>query len=174
MLRLIAPDIRFHTSFVEALEEFGESSRDGSGDYAFDFAGLDDPDRFEALVEALRADALPETPRDVAFVPCTYLWMTEDDRFVGFLAIRHELTDFLLNQGGHIGYSVRPGDRRRGHATSALHQSLPTAAGLGIDRVLVTCDEDNAGSRAVIEGNGGVYEDSRFGKRRYWIDAASA
>jgi predicted acetyltransferase len=37
--------------------------------------------------------------------------------------------------------------------------------------VLLTCDEDNAGSRATIEKNGGVYEDSRNGKRRYWIDA---
>jgi hypothetical protein len=42
---------------------------------------------------------------------------------------------------------------------------------LGISRVLVTCDEDNAGSRATIEKNGGIYEDSRGGKRRYWLDA---
>jgi predicted acetyltransferase len=46
------------------------------------------------------------------------------------------------------------------------------AARLGIDRVLLACDEDNAGSRRVIEAAGGVFEDVRNGKRRYWIDAA--
>lgn len=95
----------------------------------------------------------------------------DGDTFLGSLAIRHELNDFLLNEGGHIGYSVRPSARRRGHATKALSDALPLARDLGISRVLVTCDEDNAGSRATIEKNGGIYEDSRSGKRRYWLDA---
>jgi len=34
---------------------------------------------------------------------------------------------------------------------------------------LVTCDDDNVGSRTVIERAGGVLEDVRDGKRRYWI-----
>ena len=46
---------------------------------------------------------------------------------------------------------------------------LELAAEMGHERVLVTCDEDNAASRAVIEGAGGAYEDSRVGKRRYWV-----
>ena len=40
---------------------------------------------------------------------------------------------------------------------------------MGHERVLVTCDEDNAASRATIEGVGGAYEDSRVGTRRYWV-----
>ncbi|WP_245933410.1 GNAT family N-acetyltransferase [Arthrobacter livingstonensis] len=52
----------------------------------------------------------------------------------------------------------------------ALQDALPIARQLGIDRALVTCDEDNTASRATIEGNGGVHEDSRDGKRRYWIN----
>ena len=35
--------------------------------------------------------------------------------------------------------------------------------------MLVTCDVDNVGSRRVIEANGGVLEDVRGAKRRYWI-----
>jgi len=40
----------------------------------------------------------------------------------------------------------------------------------GLDREAY--QEDNAGSRATIEKNGGIYEDTRKGKRRYWIDTA--
>ncbi len=75
----------------------------------------------------------------------------------------------LLEQGGHIGYSVRPSRRGEGIATKALGQALEVAQTLDIGPVLVTCAEDNPASRKAIEANGGVYEDSRQGTRRYWI-----
>ena len=49
-----------------------------------------------------------------------------------------------------------------------LHGALPWARELGIDRALVTCDDDNVGSRA-IEAAGGELEDVRERKRRYWV-----
>jgi predicted acetyltransferase len=88
---------------------------------------------------------------------------------VGFLALRHELTPWLLEEGGHIGYSVRPARRGHGHATRALALAVRRAAELGLDRVLLTCDEPNVPSARTIERNGGAYEDTRNGKRRYWI-----
>ena len=88
---------------------------------------------------------------------------------VGRLAIRHRLNDFLLDVGGHIGYDVRPSRRREGHAREMLRQALPWAHGLGIDSALVTCDDDNAASLRVIEAAGGVLEDVRGVKRRYWV-----
>jgi predicted acetyltransferase len=99
-----------------------------------------------------------------------YVWIVEGTTFLGSLAIRHELNGHLLHEGGHIGYSVRPSARLRGHASAALAAALPVARELGIARALLTCDETNLGSRATIERNGGVYEDTRNGKRRYWID----
>ena len=96
-------------------------------------------------------------------------WLVEGEEYLGSFALRHELTPWLLDQGGHIGYSIRPSARRQGHASTALRQVLELAAEMGHDRVLVTCDEDNAASRATIEGAGGTYEDSRVGKRRYWV-----
>lgn len=38
----------------------------------------------------------------------------------------------------------------------ALALLLPVARGLGLPRVLATCDAGNAASRRVIEANGGV------------------
>ncbi|MEU9960460.1 GNAT family N-acetyltransferase [Streptomyces sp. NPDC050982] len=71
--------------------------------------------------------------------------------------------------GGHIGYGVRPTARRQGYATAMLRDVLPHARDLGLDRVLVTCDTTNVGSRKVIEANGGEFEDERGGKLRFWI-----
>jgi predicted acetyltransferase len=172
MAELVRPDVRYHASFIVGLAEFGEQDKDGGSDLLDPVSVLTHADAFAAMVERLRADALEETPRAADRVPATALWMIHEGEFVGFLQIRHRLTPFLLEQGGHIGYSVRPSARRRGHATSALRAALPIARELGIDRALVTCDEDNVGSRTVIERAGGVYEDSRAGKRRYWVDTA--
>lgn len=182
MTQIVRPDARYQRSYLEALDEFDGAHRDGDGmlelaadpttgfaGHDFTREGLEDPEEFRRLVQARRADELPETPRPAHFVPCTYLWIAEGDTYLGSISFRHELTDFLLEQGGHIGYSVRPSARRQGHASTALRQVLELAAEMGHERVLITCDEDNAASRATIEGAGGVYEDSRVGKRRYWV-----
>ena len=111
-----------------------------------------------------RGESLPD-----GFVPMTYLLAVVDGEVVGRTSIRHMLNDFLFNVGGHIGYAVRPAYRRRGHATEILRRSLALSQTLGIRENLVTCDDDNVGSRTIIERAGGVLEDVRDGKRRYWI-----
>lgn len=170
MPSLIAPDVSYHSSWLEGAAEFDGAHRDGGGAEDWSLEELKKPQSFRRFVDTLIKDALPASPRKPGYVPCTYLWIVEGDTFLGSLAIRHVLNDFLFNEGGHIGYSVRPSARRKGHATKALAAALPMAGNLGISRVLITCDEDNAGSRATIEKNGGIYEDTRNGKRRYWLD----
>jgi predicted acetyltransferase len=169
---LVLPTVSVHRSFLEAMEEFVAEGADNSQTAAWiehNAPGWRDPDAFERFVEAVRADAEEDTPRPVEHVPCTTLWWVEGDDYLGRLAIRHRLTDFLLEVGGHIGYDVRPTRRREGHATAMLEQSLPWARDLGIDSALVTCDVDNVGSIRVIENAGGVLEDVRGTKRRYWV-----
>ena len=167
MTDLAPPDLRHFDSWAATLAEFGDDYPDGSG------CPRDGQPRdrvsFERFVaERLRyADPAAELPEGM--VHCDFLWILDGAEMVGFLALRHTLNDFLLEQGGHIGYAVRPSRRRQGHASRARGLGVDRAAALGLDRVLLTCDEDNVGSRRTIEGAGGVYEDSRGGKRRYWI-----
>jgi predicted acetyltransferase len=114
------------------------------------------------------------------FVPSTFLvadvggdgWVGRE--IVGRMSIRHRLNEFLLHEAGHIGYGVLPAHRRRGYATEILRQSLIIARSMGIDRVLVTCDDDNIGSMKTIEACGGQLEnvvtaESGVTRRRYWI-----
>jgi predicted acetyltransferase len=88
---------------------------------------------------------------------------------LGRIAIRHRLTPQLREVGGHIGYDVRPSARRCGRATAMLRAALPVARTLGIESALVTCDVDNVASRTVIERNGGMLEDQRGDKLRFWV-----
>ena len=83
------------------------------------------------------------------FVPGTFLVVDVAGQIVGRTSIRFELNDLLLREGGHIGYGVLPRHRRRGYATEILRQSLEVIRALGVDRVLVCCDDDNAGSIAL-------------------------
>lgn len=168
-------------SFLAAMAEFAAEGRGEPGDdsmvgaelrrFSADWATAEG---FAAYVAWIRAEARPETPRPPGTVPATTLWWLDGDIYLGRLAIRHHLTHYLREVGGHIGYDVRPSARRQGHATAMLAAALPFAASLGIDPALVTCDEDNLGSRKVIERNGGVLADQRGDKLRYWLPTASA
>lgn len=93
-----------------------------------------------------------------------------DGQAVGFLNIRLCLNDFLLEEGGHIGYSIRPSERGKGYAKESLRQGLQVAKEKNIKRALVTCSTENPASRAVILANGGELEDVRNGTERYWIE----
>lgn len=99
----------------------------------------------------------------------------EGDRLVGVFSLKFELTEFLLNYGGHVGYATRPSDRNHGLATQMLKQGLALAKQFGFDRILCICDKDNYASEKVILKNGGVLEnelydpDEHVPVKRYWI-----
>jgi predicted acetyltransferase len=132
------------------------------------------PEGFLAYVDRLTADFDESRLRAAYLVPSTTYWWIDGTYYIGRISIRHRLTERLLEMGGHIGYDVRPSARRQGHATAMLRAMLPHAHDLGIDPALLTCDTDNVGSRKVILANGGVYEDERSGKLRYWVPTAAS
>jgi len=180
MPQLIAPGGRVHASFVAAMSEFAAEGRGSMADNSM--VGRDlrlwsrrwqDPAAFARYVAGQLAEAEPDGQRPEGFVPCTNLWWVEGDTFLGRIAIRHRLNDFLREYGGHIGYDMRPSARRRGHATAMLRAALPRIASLGIDPTLITCDTTNTASRKVIEACGGAFEDERGGKLRFWVPTSA-
>ena len=92
-----------------------------------------------------------------------------------YVPMRPDLNDYLLTYGGHIGYSVRPAERKNGYATQMLRLTLEKAREHGIEKVRICCDHYNVASAKTIRANGGVLEDECFDSsdgmltQRYWI-----
>jgi predicted acetyltransferase len=108
-------------------------------------------------------------------VPASFLAASVNGELVGRISIRHDLDDWLAIYAGHIGYCVCAEHRRKGYATQMLRQGVIIARSLGVEDVLVTCNDTNVGSAATIEACGGelesvidVNERSEL-LRRYWI-----
>lgn len=177
MPELISPTVRLRDTWLASRDEWGRGvHQDGSGLHLDD--DIDTVAGFAAWVGRLLAASDYEIPAGEGRVHATYWWIVEDDTYLGSIALRHVLTDFLLRAGGQVGYGIRPSARGRGLAAWALQAVLPEARALGIDRVLVTCDDTNLASARTIEKSGGVLEDVRdteLGRtRRYWIQLLSA
>ena len=170
-LILVKPDMTMAEEIMDYRREFIEagSSMDGTGSLR----------RCETAQEWIDFNTMMENPETVPghLVPSTqYVYLrTSDRRIVGMIQIRHELNEYLKNFGGHIGYSVRPSERRKGYAGRMLAEFLPVCRRMGLGRVLVTCLSGNEASRRTILKNGGEYEKTAFepemkaNLERYWI-----
>lgn len=138
-------------------------------------AFLPDPDwLFAETVEGFdkqsRGEGLPD-----GWVPGTTRFLVHEGRILGLFNIRHRLTGNLERFGGHVGYSVRPSERRKGCGTVLLAAAKDLAQDMKMERMLVTCDPANAASVGVIVKCGGVFEDRTYYEPvghdvcRYWI-----
>ncbi len=103
-----------------------------------------------------------------------FLYNINEKKMIGAVNIRHELNDYLLQYGGHIGDGIRPSERGKGYGNKIIELALEECKKLKIDRVLMTCNKDNIPSKKTIIHNGGVYENEVIKKdeiiERYWID----
>jgi predicted acetyltransferase len=164
-LRLCRVTRENSSDLAEYAREFADA-----GESSFGLPG-DDPEAFLARVEMFEAgEDLPENR-----VRMTWFWLLRGDRIVASSRIRHELIPAFLLDGGHIGYEVRPSERRCGVGSELLRRTLGEARRIGLRRVLLTTETTNRGSIGVILANGGVFEDTSVSPNtgrtlnRYWI-----
>ncbi|MFC5773030.1 GNAT family N-acetyltransferase [Ectobacillus antri] len=167
-MRLVKPTRDLQSAYLSFYEEWK-----ASGETMVPWVISKDPSDFEEMLRFLREGELVEC-LPPGWVPASTYWLVDGEKVVGAVNIRHALTEQLLNCGGHIGYGVRPSERRKGYATHILALALEKTKELGIDRVLVCCDEDNIASERTILKNGGVFEsmfieDDGNAVKRFWI-----
>lgn len=96
----------------------------------------------------------------------TYLIVRNDEKIVGLINIRYVLNDYLKRGGGHIGYNVRPSERRKGYASQALELILQNAYEYGLEEVLIDCYKGNVGSEKTIESSGAILYSEEYSEER--------
>jgi predicted acetyltransferase len=167
MAFLAPPSERYKASFLAALREYQAEGRYHEYDPAvleLDFAW------FVKFQLNKRVNPQPGRVKESVF------WLVEGDEFIGRTALRHELNANLRLFGGNIGYDIRPSKRRQGYGTLICKLALDEARKIGLRRVMITCDEDNIGSRKIIEANGGKFEKAIQLKERttrtlhFWVE----
>jgi len=167
-MKLVFPTIEMKQAALDYFQEHfgcGEATVHGC-------AGFNATTIYEDWLEQRKTDLkLEDHPR---YVAATAYFAMVDGQIVGTIQIRHELNDYLRHDGGHIGYGVRPSQRRKGYATQMLTLALEKCRELGIYKALVTCQKDNVGSAKTIIGNAGIldseYTDENGNMcQRYWI-----
>ncbi|MBO5279917.1 MAG: GNAT family N-acetyltransferase [Clostridia bacterium] len=168
---LTRPTSEHASQIKEYRQEFLDSgdSMDGCGP----LRRYDDPEEYiKVCIEYENPQKVPSN-----LVPATQFFFVRksDNRLVGMIQVRHCFNDYLEKYAGHIGYSVRPSERRRGYAKKMLKMTLPFCREIGLDRVLVSCIDGNIGSEKTILANGGVYESTVHEPnedrdlKRFWI-----
>ncbi len=154
IVRLVKPNAELRDEYLDFYREWKNSGED-----MVPWVIKKDPKDFDKMIQSLldaeKGENLPE-----GWVPDSTYWLVgEDDRVIGVVNIRHALTESLLNAGGHVGYGIRPTERRKGYATKLLSLSLKKTKELGIHKTLVVCDRWNEASRRTILNNGGTPAD---------------
>lgn len=168
---LIKPTDEYSTQIAEYRQEFLDAgdSMDGCGSLRV----MENPfDFIKKCKDYESEDTLPE-----GRVIATQFLLIRicDNRLVGMIQIRHYFNDYLEKYAGHIGYSIRPSERRKGYAKQMLKMALSFCREIGLDKVLITCIDGNIGSERTILANGGVYESTihepneNVELKRFWI-----
>lgn len=168
-VRLTKPTIELKDEYLDMIEEWeqsGEKKVPGVlNEYSKDF---------EAMVSKFEDNSRGIGIKE-GYVPySTYCLVRNDNRVLGAIDIRHELNNYLMNRGGHIGYGIRPSERGKGYAKEMLRLALEIVKAMNIGRVLITCDKENMASARIIIGNGGILHSEGVDRgvvfQRYWID----
>ena len=172
-LKLVRPNKEYQNQAIEYINEFNKFGSKIHGCASLDNY-INNYDEWLLKLEKDR-NIVPGTIEGRVPSETFMLIREEDNKLVGIIDIRLMLNDYLFNYGGHIGYGIRPSERRKGYASYQLYLGLKFCLEKGLDKVLVTCDKDNIGSAKTIINSGGVLENEVLREngdicQRYWIE----
>lgn len=159
MFNLVKPDISLREKFISMVNDYNDNNENiFNNDYFnedFDYEGY-----IKDLDDLSNGVGLPEE-----YVPSTEWWLINNNNdILGTVRLRHKLGERNFQEGGHIGYDISPRYRKKGYGKIILELVLYKAKELDLEKVLITCDFDNIGSRRIIEHNGGKLENSIISK----------
>ena len=152
------PSMERKNEIIEYLNEFIEykSELNGTGSLKKIFEGY----TFEqALDRCLNMESNEYAEKAGRCPGKTFLLIRENDnKIVGTINVRWNLNQEMLNFGGHIGYGIRPTERRKGYNKINLYLGIIEAKKLGLEKVMLDCDVNNLGSDKTLKALGGVLE----------------
>ncbi len=169
-IKLIEPTIEYKAQLIEYVDEFLNDNETIHGGADIQYANS-----IEEWVEFVKNNKNEETVYKKLVPASTFLLIREEDnKLLGLLNIRHRLNNFLFKRGGNISYSIKKSERQKGYGYKILKLAIVEAKKINIDKLLITCNDDNIPSQKIIEKNNGVLENiieiKNEKKRRYWID----
>lgn len=174
MIRLELPHIKYKKTYLEAVKEFQEQGEENISTEHYLKHNINELRKSFNLLVQEKIDNHNNIQKE-GWVQSTEFWIIDDnDEYCGRISLRHRLNEFLSKFGGHIGYDIRPSKRKKSYASIALGLCLKEAKKIGLDKILITCDDDHIASIKIIEKNKGilqdkVQQDSGIITRRYWI-----
>ena len=163
---LVLPSLAYKDSYIDAVYEYIEENQEPTWHPKIL------RERFGQYLLTLRQ---AESEPLAGMAPATQYWLvTNGVGYVGEVSLRHFLNESLELFGGHLGYKIRPSQRRKGYGSLLCELAIEKARQRGIADILITCDENNIGSCKIIEANGGVLLDRVDNQRgvltrRYWV-----
>ena len=171
------PSIERKEDVIDYLEEHVKynSNINGSGSFDKILTGM----TFEECLDRVNKIKDPIYAKSINRCPgYTYFLIRENDnKLIGMINVRYQLNEAMLRFGGHIGYGIRPTERRKGYNKINLYLGLIKAKEeLNLDRVMLDCSVSNIGSDKTIQALGGVLERCEIDPSDneltnvYWID----
>ena len=143
--------LKHKEAILEMCKEYNINNEDYNGAF-FIKNIIDYEDKIKELDNA--SNGILDNP---AFVPYTCYVFIKENKIVGVGSVRHYLNEYLEKFGGHIGYSIRPTERKKGYGSKALKLLINQAKEMNIEKILITCNINNIGSKKVIENNNGKF-----------------